>query len=53
MEHDINLNIHYTAPDDIWESWYALLKYGKSLTKKYFVCRIKIIRDQKYFEKTE
>ena len=19
MEHDINLNIHYSAPDDIWE----------------------------------
>lgn len=26
MEHDINLNIHYTAPDEIWENWYMLLK---------------------------
>lgn len=26
MEHCINLNIHYTASDDIWENWYQTLK---------------------------
>lgn len=24
--HNINLNIHYTMPEAVWESWYSELK---------------------------